>query len=361
MSGEDPAARARRAAQGEAGPAPRRGGIRQVAQLAGVSISTVSRALNGYADVNADTRARVAQAAETLGYRPSWAAAMLRRAETRTVTFMVSKPWTRFMDPFFLGLLDGLEQALAVGGYHLELVMAREYDREFDTIRRIVAAARCDALVFARTRPLDERVEFMKSAGLPFATVGRTFAGDHDWIDRDNESMGRMGVERLVALGHRRIALLSAPLRYTYAHQMREGVRAALAQAGIAHDGAMEVECYLSRATGAEAVTQLFVGRGRAPTALVCGNDMIAMSAMEGLAALGLVPGQDVAVIGAEDMPISAHVTPPLTTFSLNLEAMGLRLGRMVLARLAGERGPLQEIVETRLVIRQSDGPARAE
>jgi LacI family transcriptional regulator len=350
---------------GRIGPAatrvtePKRGGIRQVARQAGVSISTVSRALNGYADVNAETRAKVAQAAEDLGYRPSWAASTLRRAETRTVTFMVSKPWTKFMDPFFLGVLDGLEQALSAGGYDLQVVMAREYDREFDTIRRIVASARCDALVFARTRPVDERVEFMKATGMPFATVGRTLAADHDWIDRDNETMGRLGVERLVALGHRRIALLSAPLRYTYAHQMRAGVRDALRQAGIAPDPELEVECYLSRATGAEAVTQLFVGGRRGPTALLCGNDMIAMSAMEGLAALGLVPGQDVAVIGADDMPLSAYATPPLTTFSLNLEAMGLRLGRMVLARLSGESGPLREIVETRLVIRESDGPVR--
>jgi LacI family transcriptional regulator len=359
MSAEDPAAGPRHTTGATAAPVARRGGIRQVARLAGVSISTVSRALNGYADVKEDTRARVAEAAERLGYRPSWAAAMLRRAQTRTVTFMVSKPWTKFMDPFFLGLLDGLEQALAVGGYHLELVMAREYDREFDTIRRIVAAARCDALVFARTRPVDERVEFMKSSGLPFATVGRTFAADHDWIDRDNESLGRMGVERLVALGHGRIALLSAPLRYTYAHQMRDGVRGALARAGIGHDPELEVECYLSRATGAEAVRRLFGGGGPPPTALLCGNDMIAMSAMEGLAALGLVAGRDVAVIGAEDMPLAAHLTPALTTFSLDLEAMGQRLGQIVLARLAGEEGPLREIVETRLVIRQTDGPPR--
>lgn len=361
MSGEEPAEQDRIAAGEDILPEAKRGGIRQVARLAGVSISTVSRALNGYADVNAETRAKVAQAAEELGYRPSWAASMLRRAETRTVTFMVSKPWTKFMDPFFLGVLDGLEQALSAGGYDLQVVMAREYDREFDTIRRIVAAARCDALVFARVRPVDERVEYMKSAGMPFATVGRTFAGDHDWIDRDNETMGRMAVERVVALGHRHVALLSAPLRYTYAHQVRAGVRKAMEAAGIAHDPALEVECYLSRATGAEAVTHLFVGRRKAPTALICGNDMIAMSAMEGLAALGLVPGQDVAVIGADDMPLSAYATPPLTTFSLNLEAMGLRLGRMVLARLAGETGPLQELVDSRLVIRESDGPLRTQ
>jgi LacI family transcriptional regulator len=361
MSGKEPSQPGRIGDSPAVPPDTARGGIRQVARLAGVSISTVSRALNGYADVNVDTRAKVAAAAESLGYRPSWAAAMLRRAETRTVTFMVSKPWTRFMDPYFLGVLDGLEQALSAGGYDLQVVMAREYDREFDTIRRIVASARCDALVFARTRPVDERVDFMKSTGLPFATVGRTIAADHDWIDRDNETMGRMGVERLVALGHRRIALLSAPLRYTYAHQMRAGVRAALRDAAIDPDPALEVECYLSRATGAEAVTQLFVGRRRTPTALLCGNDMIAMSAMEGLTALGLTPGHDIAVIGAEDMPLSAYATPPLTTFSVNLEAMGLRLGRMVLSRLAGEVGPLQELVPSRLVIRASDGPLRAD
>lgn len=336
-----------------------RSDIRAVAQLAGVSVSTVSRALNGYADVNADTRRRVQDAAETLGYRPSHAAASLRGNATRTVTFMVSKPWTRFVDPFFLGVLDGLELSLSAQGYDLQVVLAREFEAEIAVIRKAVDRNRSDAVIFARTRLEDERIDWLQARGFPFVAIGQTARNDHSFIDRDQRAMGRQAAARLAALGHRRIGLLTTPLRYTYSHLMREGFRQGLEEAGLAHDPALEAECFLSRRTGEEVVAELFA-RGQAPTALFCGNDMIALSAMEGLKRLGLRPGQDVALIGCDDMPLAAHLRPALTTFSQDLEALGLRLGRMVLARLGGETAPQQDFVESRLVLRESDCPSGA-
>lgn len=337
-----------------------RPGIRLVAEAAGVSVSTVSRALNGYADVNAETRRKVETAAEELGYRPSYAAAMLRRSQTDTITFMVSKPWTKFMDPFFLGILDGLELAVSAQGYDLQVVMAREFDAELSVLRRAVERNRSDAVVFARTRPEDERIDWLEERGFPFVTLGQTVRNSHSFIDRDGRWIGREAVRRLAALGHRRIALLSTPLRYTYSHHAREGFRAGLKEAGLEVEPALEIECFLSRRTGEEAVTQLFAS-GATPTALLCGNDMIAISAMEGLRRLGLRPGEDVALIGCDDMPLAAHVRPGLTSFTQDLDAIGIRLGRMILARLSGLREPMQEIVESRLVIRESDCPSRAQ
>ena len=113
---------------------PFRSDIRSVAQEAGVSVSTVSRALNGYGDVNADTRRRVEEAAERLGYQASHAASTLRRKKTNTVTFMVSKPWTKFVDPYFLGIIDGLELALTAQGLDLQVTLARDFDNELEVI-----------------------------------------------------------------------------------------------------------------------------------------------------------------------------------------------------------------------------------
>lgn len=319
-------------------------------------MSTVSRALNGYGDVNAETRRRVEIAAEKLGYRASYTASTLRRSQTNTITFMVSKPWTKYVDSYFLGILDGLEMALSANGFELQVVMARDFDLELDVIRQIVERKRSDALIFARTRPEDERIDWLEQRGFPFVTVGRTLRNSHSFVDRDQVKLGRDAVRRLAALGHKRIGHLTTPQRYMYSHLTMQGVREGLEQAGLPYDPDLNVECFLSRSTGAEAVTELFM-RGHKPTALVCGNDLIAISAMEGLRRLGLTPGQDVALIGCDDIPVGAHVRPALTTFNLDLEAVGLRLGRMVIAKLNGETTQMQELVPAPMIVRQSDCP----
>lgn len=335
---------------------PFRRDIRSVARLAGVSVSTVSRALNGYDDVNAETRQRVQAAAEELGYRASHAASTLRRKQTDTVTFMVSKPWTKFIDPYFLGIIDGLELALTAHGLDLQVTMARDFDAELSVIRRAVERDRSDALIFARTRPEDDRIEWLQERGFPFITVGRTLKNSHSFVDRDQVKLGRDAVRRLAALGHKRIGHLTTPLRYTYTHLTMQGVREGLEAAGLDYDPRLDVECFLSRKTGEEAVTELFM-RGQRPTALVCGNDLIAISAMEGLRRLGLSPGEDVALIGCDDIPVAAHVRPALTTFNLDLEALGIKLGQLMVARLGGDLTIRQELIPAPMVIRQSDCP----
>lgn len=333
-----------------------RSNIRAVALGAGVSVSTVSRALNGYGDVSPETRRRVEETAERLGYRASHAASTLRRKQTNTVTFMVSKPWTKFVDPYFLGIIDGLELALTANGLDLQVTMARDFDAELDTIRRSVDRDRSDALIFARTRPEDERIQWLEQRGFPFITIGRTLQNSHSFVDRDQVRLGRDAVRRLAALGHKRIGQLTTPLRYTYTHLTMQGVKEGLEAAGLSHDPLLDVECYLSRKTGEEAVTELFM-RGPRPTALICGNDLIAISAMAGLRRLGLRPGEDVALIGCDDIPVAAYVRPSLTTFTLDLEALGIKLGQMIVARLGGDLSVRQELIPAPMVIRQSDCP----
>jgi LacI family transcriptional regulator len=333
-----------------------RSGIRAVALAAGVSVSTVSRALNGYNDVNSETRRKIEETAESLGYKPNYAASMLRRNQTNTVTFVVSKPWTKYVDPYFLGILDGLEMVLSAQGYDLQVVMAREFEKEIEVIRRAVDRNRCDALIFARTRPEDERVDWLEERNFPFITIGQTRRNSHSFVDRDQHKVGRESVRRLAALGHKRIGHLTAPLRYTYTHNSIAGFRQGLDMSGLSFDSAHEVECFLSRRTGEEVVTELFT-KASPPTALVCGNDLIAISAMDGLNRLGIRPGVDVALIGCDDMPIAAYVRPALTSYSQDLGAIGMRLGRMILARLGGDQTIEQNIIDTFLVIRESDCP----
>lgn len=336
----------------------RRAGIRDVAGHLGLSISTVSRALNGYSDVNSTTRKKVEKAAEELGYRASFAASTLRSQQTQTVTFMVSKPWTKFVDPFFLGLLDGLEMVLQAKGFDLQIIMAREFEQEINLIRSTVERRRCDALLFGRTRPNDERIDFLQDVKFPFVTIGQTLRNDHDWIDRDHFTIGRRATERLISFGHTRIAYLSTPYRYTYSLRARDGYRSALSDAGIILNEELEVECFLSHSTGDDAMSYL-LSNGQNPTAIFCGNDMIALSAIEAMRRFGLEPGRDIAVIGCDDMPISAALQPELTTFGQNLDALGTQMGQMIMQKLGGNNRKLQTLIEAQLIPRNSDSPPR--
>lgn len=334
----------------------RRPGIKGVAAHVGMSVSTVSRALNGYPDVSRETRRKIKNAAEELGYKASFAASSLRSQNTQTVTFMVSKPWTKFVDPFFLGLLDGVELSLQAQGYALQVVMAREYENEFQIIRNAVERDRCDGLLFGRTRPVDERIAWLQERGFPFVTVGRTDKADHDWVEVDHYKIGFQATERLVRLGHERIAHLTTPLRYTYSRHTLQGYRDALEVNGLVRDPDLEAECFLSRKTGADAMTEL-VTRDIGATAIFCGNDMIALSAIEAMHRFGIRPGSDMAVIGCDDIPVAAHVVPGLTTFRQDLDTLGMRLGRMMVARLHGHPGPQQELIEAELILRGTDMP----
>ncbi len=134
---------------------------------------------------------------------------MLRRNQTDTVTFIVSKPWTRFVDPCFPGIFDGLELALSAQGHDLQVVMARDCEAEDDVIRRAVGRQRSDALILARTHPEDERIGWLEKRGLPFVTIGHTNRNNHGFIDRDQRRGGIEAVHRLAALGHRRGSTLS--------------------------------------------------------------------------------------------------------------------------------------------------------
>ena len=321
-----------------------------------MSVSTVSRALNGYSDVNPQTRSRIEATAREIGYTANYAASVLRRQRTRTVTYIASKPWTKFVDPFHLGLFDGLEAALQVEGYDLHVVMARDFDGEMKIIQRLVEMGRCDGVIFGRTRPFDERIDYLMEREFPFVTLGRTHRNDHDWVDRDHYRIGNAATRRLIELGHERIATLSTPLCYTFSEAAVQGYRDALREAGIAHDPAMEAECSPSQ-TGEEVFGDMVAG-GAAPTAVFCGNDIIATGVISGARRHGLEPGRDFAVIGCDDVPLATYLRPALTTFAQDLDAVGRTMGQMILSRLDGRRESEGTVIESFLIARESDCPA---
>jgi DNA-binding LacI/PurR family transcriptional regulator len=316
--------------------------IHDLARHLNISIGTVSRALNGRADVNAETRARVLAAAEKLNYAPNQSARRLRRGATHSVAFMLQPhPGDQqYGEPFFIPFLTGLQATLAEKGLDLMVVMGAPGDYQQERLKRVVEARWADAVVLAWTRREDDRIEYLTKAGFPFATLGRSNSGaNYPSLDLDFEKAGAEAVDRLVAKGHRRIGAVYPAHNLNFGYLFLEGYRNGLESHGIAEDQMLVVNGSINEAGGYAATPRLMQLEDR-PTAIIFNNDAMALGGCKALVEMGYAPGRDVAIIVIVDTTLCRYYSPTLTAFHIALEPLGRRLGEMLLASLPGYAGP---------------------
>ena len=329
--------------------------LKLLAHSLGLSITTVSRALDDYGDVAAATRRRVREQAEAVGYRPNAAARRLRKGATELVTLVLPTEPGQFNEPLYIELLLPMGQRLAREGYDLTLIAAAPGADELRTFRRLVEGRRADGIVVVRTRRRDARVDYLTKAKFPFVTMGRCEGEQrHAFIDGDGEAAFADAVRRLVALGHRRIAHIAAPSAFTFAMLRRQGYGSAMAEAGLEP---VVIEHAADEAGGREAALALLSGPRR-PTALLCATDRMAFGALSAARRLGLSVPHHLSVIGHDNLPSAQFQDPPLTTMELPIAATGARLAEMMLAHIGGaEPAALQEIREVKFIERGSTAP----
>lgn len=331
--------------------------LRELAQMLGLSITTVSRALDGYGDVAVATRERVLAAAETTGYRPNSAARRLRRGLTEIVTMVLPAEPGHFNEPLYIELLRSTGERLAEQGYDLTLIAALPGPDELKTYRRLIEGRRTDAIIVVRTRREDARLRYLSDIGFPFVAMGRSdFAEPYAYVDGDGEAAFHDAALRLTGLGHRRIGHLAAPSAFTFAHLRRSGFARAMHDSGlpgeIVEDSATEAGGY--RAAG------VMLAQVEPPSALLCATDSMALGAMRAVRERGLVAGRDIAIIGHDNIPAAAFSDPALATMELPIAATGRRLAEMALARIGGaDPRDMTEINPVEFIPRASLGEAR--
>jgi LacI family transcriptional regulator len=333
--------------------------LKTLALSLGLSITTVSRALAGYGDVAAATRARVKRAAEAAGYRPHPIARRLQRGRAEAVGVVLPADPGHFTDPFFTELLVGLGEALARVELDLIVTAARPGAEEMKVYRRLVEGRRVDGMIVARTRVNDARIRYLQAQNFPFVAHGRTATRRaYAFVDADGESAMEHATRRLIGLGHDRIALINARPSLMFARHRAQGWRGALAAEGIAPGpmlaaDATEENGYL--------LARRLLELPQRPTAILCATDRLAVGALRAIASAGLVVPRDISVIGYDDLPIATYSDPPLTTVAMPVRRMAARLVAVLTARIAGEPASrFHEIWPLRLVTRASDGPAPA-
>jgi LacI family transcriptional regulator len=328
----------------------------------GLSISTVSRALNGYDDVSPETKQRVLKRAREIGYRPNPGARRLKSGKSSLVGVILpaATDGIRFVDSVVSSLLGGVEVELENGGYGLIATMQTRNDlqREAALYENFIQGGWVDALLLVRTRVVDARVELARKANLPFVTYGRTETSEpYAWVDTDNEKAFYLATLRQIEFGHRRIALLNGPLEYTFALLREQGYVRALAKKRIPQDRLLMLNGDLTEASGYALCRSLLVAADP-PTAIVCATDAMAIGAIAVCRERGIEVGRKISIVGYGNSSASAFSDPPLTTIDHAVFDNGRHIGQSLLRLIRGEAKPadihyLEPVV---LVPRKSDG-----
>lgn len=328
--------------------------LEDVARQARVSTATVSRALNAPGRVRADTRERVEAAVTALGYTPHFSGRALASNRTDTVGAVIPT----MENAIFARGLQALQEALAEAGVTL-LVATSNYDqaREAAQIRTLLGRA-VDGLVLIGTERDPEIYALLERRGLPFVLV---------WIYRpdlpylsvgfDNRAAAHAIAERVVGTGHRRIAMIAGiTAGNDRARDRVSGVSDALAASGLDLRPPYLREAAYTLEAGAEAARRLLALSPR-PSAIVCGNDVLAVGAIQGVRSLGLsVPG-DVSITGFDNIELARVIEPALTTVHVPHRRMGQTAAELLLALRGGADHVQSLAFEARVIERASLAP----
>jgi len=357
------------AASGESIQRPH--GIRELAAELGISIGTISRAINGRPNVNPVTKERVLEAAERLGYRPQQSGLSLRTGTTRTIGLLWEIPFGRenYGDSFFLSLFIGVQARLREQGYDLTILFDRPdtsgiAEPPLARLKDAIQRRQADAFIIPWTRITDARLAYCAMQGVPFAALGRSESGGtHPWIDLDFEGATYEATCRLIAFGHRRIGLMLASSELMQNQFLIAGYARALAEHSLVSNEGHIIQCEASPQGGVQAINKLLRLR-QAPTAYIVVDSGTVVGVYDRLEELGMRCGEDISIIGGvQDNPIPEYLSPPLTCFGLDSIALGRRLAEIVLTSLDKSDSKLGKDSDSylwplKLIERHSDGPA---
>jgi LacI family transcriptional regulator len=320
--------------------------IRDLARRLNLSITTISRALDGYDDVAEDTRQLVIQTAQEMGYAPNRAARQLRRRRSDSIGYILPASKPQFSDPFFSELIAGLGDGLAESEYDLLVSAAPPgSDRERLLYQRWVQGRKVDGFVLNRMRLYDWRVQYLAQQGVPFVSLERSLDPvDAVCIEIDTQAGMAELMAHLLELGHRRIAYIGASAQLKIQADRLAGYQRGLAQAGCAIDPALMMEGDLTPAVGYQIARHL-LDLPDPPTAIVCINDLTAFGVLHAAHERGLRFGHELAVTGFDGIQDAAHTEPPLTTLNQPVYDIACQLIQMLLALIG------QQPIETRGVL----------
>ena len=332
--------------------------LEDVARLAGVSRSTVSRVINDHPSVRMETREKVWQAVRESGYRPHAVARSLVTRRTHIIGMVIPESVTdMFADPFFPLLLRGATETCNAHHYQLMLSLLNDPARQEEMYQRVVRNGYIDGVVVASASLNDSIFSRLLHDRFPFVTVGQHPDEHVHYVDIDNVAGARMAVEHLIRLGHRRIGTITGRLDMTAGQDRLKGYRQALEAHRIPVDEELIIEGDFTEGSGEIGARRLLPA---SPTAIFSGSDAMAIGALKVLRHAGYQVPQDIALVGFDDVPIASTIEPALTTVRQPIEHLGSMAVEVLVGLLQGapeeQRTTHKIILPTELIVRESCG-----
>jgi LacI family transcriptional regulator len=310
--------------------------IDDISRQLGISVSTVSKALNDYPDVSQETRERVKAAALALDYHPSSAARNLRRGRSDKIGLLINNPIS-FISEYISEIMAGA--ALSAENYNQNLILYTTAVDHPDRLKRICRAREVDGLMLI-FQPSDEAVAVLEKEGMPFIVFGRRIEHPNvSYIAPDNQDGSYRLTTHLIEQGHQRIGFTTRPQLGTVSEDRFAGYRQALDEAGIPFDPNLIIETVIEPLSGRRAFEAL-LKLSDPPTALFALYDLMAVDAAQAAQERGMIIPDDIAIAGFDSWRASLMTTPAITTVQQPLQNMSQMATDMLLRRIQDNSHP---------------------
>lgn len=330
--------------------------IKDIARLAGVSPSTVSRVVSNHPRISPETSRKVKAIMEEQGYHPNVMAKSLVSKTTQTLGIMLPRPAEELFQNYFFGeLLRGIVTQATRMNYDLLMTTATSSSDEVNTISRLARGRRVDGVLLLASKRDDPLIAFLSKEKFPFVLIGRSEAyPDAAMVDNNNIQTAYDATNHLIAQGHERIGFVSGPPDLTLSHDRLLGYQKALSEHGLETRAEWIVEGEFLQESGFRAMSQ-FMSLPERPTAMVVIDDNVAFGVLRGLSELGYRVPDDISLVSFNNIALSELASPPLSSVDIGTYQLGYTAVQSLLRVIHEE--PIHQnpvIIPHRLIVRES-------
>ena len=329
--------------------------IKEVARLAGVSPSTVSRVISDSSRISDETKKNVRDIMEELGYHPNAIARSLVSKSTSTIGIVMPQSTERaFLNPFFPQALSGISAATHENDYCILMSTGNSEEEQLESIRNIVMGGRVDGVIIMYSSVDNLTLETIKKLRIPVAIIGKPLRAEGIlYVDNDNVDAAYKVTQALIKNGHKKIGFMSGSFKFVVSLDRLDGFRNALIDNGLEFDRRYITESEFLREEGRKSMEKLLTLEER-PTAVVVTDDVMAFGAIDAIKNAGLKIPEDIEIISFNNIPVAEFSNPSLTSVDIDAYSLGYEAGKLVIEKVKNTAEKDKVIVPTKIIHRGS-------